>query len=533
MIYFKLVKVFFKENYSLKRLLGTNAKQSTLKTVLLSLLILYGLGSIFFSLGFLFFHLGEIFKQMNSLDSLLTYIFMYATFLSAFFVIIRASSYLFHYKDYDFLASLPIKNEVVIAAKTTVLLMMVYLSVYIFTAPIIFSYLYHGGFSLYRLVVILLSLLFVPIVPLIIFSFISLLFTYILTRLGITKIFGLVMTFALLLAFMYFSFSFNSASDNPFLNQEAFLNSISRYLPHVKLFFNAVVDQNILSFILFVALNLALLLLYFYGVKDLTHKTNQNQTKTIRRKSSRIINHKQRSVTWTIIRKEFKKFFSVNIYAMNSGFGIVLMIVGGVLSLIYKSDLQAIMVQFTGINAPVELIVLIIFGFLLSTVYTSAISLSLEGNNFWLLKSLPISAKKVMMSKMYFNVILALPVAIITLFSISFALESTFLMVVIMLLLIISFSLSTSIIGSIINLHFPKFEFKNETEVVKQSIGAFLGMFTGWVIILILGFVYYLLSPYLSDSLIMILMAVFNLMIFTLAYIYIDKKAESLFMNFS
>ncbi|QWB99309.1 hypothetical protein KHQ88_03860 [Mycoplasmatota bacterium] len=533
MIYFKLVKVFFKENYSLKRLIGSNQKQSAIKNILLGLLILYGLGSVFFSLGFLFFHLGEIFKQMDSLDSLLTYIFMYTTFLSAFFVIIRAGSYLFHYKDYDFLASLPIKNEVVVAAKTTVLLMMVYISIYIFTAPIIFSYLYHGGFSLYALIVIVISCLFIPIIPLIIFSFISLLFTYILTKLGITKIFGLVMTFALLLGFMYFSFSFNSGSDNPFLNQEAFLESISRFLPHVKLFFSAVVDQNILSFLLFIIIHIALFIAYLYGVKDLTHKTNQNKTKSIKRKSNRKITNKKRSVTWAIIRKEFKKFFSVNIYAMNSGFGIVLMIVGGILALVYKGDLQAIMEQFTGLNAPIELIILIAFGFLISTVYTSAISLSLEGNNFWIVKSLPISAKKIMMSKMYFNVLLSVPVAIITLFSISFAIEAEFMMVVIMMLVIVSFSFATSVIGSIINLHFPKFQYKNETEVVKQSIGAFLGMFTGWILIVILGVSYYFLSDLLADEMIMILMAIFNFVIFGLAYIYIDKKAESLFMSFS
>jgi len=218
---------------------------------------------------------------------------------------------------------------------------------------------------------------------------------------------------------------------------------------------------------------------------------------------------------------------------MNSGFGIVLMIIGGVLALVYKSDLQVMMVQFTGINAPVELIVLIMFGFLLSTVYTSAISLSLEGKNFWLLKSLPISAKKIMISKMYFNVILALPVAIITLFSISFALETEFLMVLIMLMVIVSFSLATSILGSIINLHFPKFEYKNETEVVKQSIGAFLGMFTGWIIIVLLGVAFYLLSDLMAHELIMLILALFNLTIFVLSYIYIDRKAESLFMNFS
>ena len=177
-MYLKLVKVFFKENYSLRRILGTNTKQSKTKTILLSLLLIYAFGSIMLSFGFLFFELGKIFKQLDSLDSLLIYIFIYSTFLSAFFVILRASGYLFVYKDYDFLGALPLKNEVVIAAKITVMLVMVYLTTYLLSAPMIFSYFYHGGFSIYQLIIILLSLLFIPIIPLIIFSFISLLMNY-------------------------------------------------------------------------------------------------------------------------------------------------------------------------------------------------------------------------------------------------------------------------------------------------------------------------------------------------------------------
>jgi ABC-2 type transport system permease protein len=531
MIYLKLLKVFFKENYSLKRLLGTSNKQSKTKTILLSILLIYGLGSILFSFGYLFFEMGKLFKATDSLDSLLTYIFMYATFLSVFFVLIRAGSYLFNYKDYDFLASLPIKNHVVIAAKLSVMMVMVYISVYVVTAPMIFSYFYHGGFSFYQLIIIVLSLLLIPIIPLIVFSFLSLLITYILNKLGISKIFTIVLTFGLLLAYMYFAFSFSAGGANPFLSQSEFLDSVSQYIPTVTLFFESVANQNILAFLLFIVINAGLLFAFIFLTKDLIHMTNQNQTKSIR-KRRHMGKLKQRSVTESLILKEFKKFFSVNIYVMNSGFGLVLMFIGGVLSFVYADRIQSFSDQLVGFDFNLEYMILIAAGFFLSTVYTSAISLSLEGNNFWLIRSLPIKAKTIVISKMLFNVILGLPFAIFFVGAISFSLSFDFVRVFLMLLLVASFSLVTSMLGSMINLYFPKFNFKNETEVVKQSVGAFLGMFSGWGIIILLG----LISAYLLNDLdinaSLLMMTLFNLIVFAGGYQFINKKAESLFMKF-
>lgn len=532
MMYFKLLKVFLKENYSLKRLLGSSAKQSKTKTILLSILLIYGLGTILFSFGFLFFEMGKIFKETNSLDSLLTYIFMYSTFLSVFFVLIRAGSYLFNYKDYDFLGSLPIKNEVVVAAKISVMMVMIYISVYIVTAPMIFSYLYHHGFSLYALIVILLSLIFIPIIPMIIFSFISLLITYLLNKLGINKIFNIILTFSLLLGYMYFAFSFSADGANPFMGQAEFLDSVSQYIPTVKLFFNAVANQDILAFLIFVVINLALLLIFIFASKDLINKTNQNQTKSIRRRrhSGKL---KQRSVVEALIAKEVKKFFSVNIYVMNTGFGPVLMFIGGVLSFIYAGKIEDFASQMIGLDFNIEYILLIFVGFLLSTVYTSAISLSLEGNNFWLLRSLPIKAKTIMLSKMLFNVLVGLPFAIFLTGAISFSLSFDFLTIILMMVLISSFSFASSILGSIINLYFPKFEYKNETEVVKQSMGAFLGMFGGLGLTFILG----LIKAYVLDSidinLSLLILSLLNMLVFYGGYQFINKKAESLFIKFS
>ena len=228
-----------------------------------------------------------------------------------------------------------------------------------------------------------------------------------------------------------------------------------------------------------------------------------------------------------------KKFFSVNIYVMNSGLGPILMFIGGVLSFIYADRIESVAESLIGLSFAIEYIVLIACGFFITTVYTSAISLSLEGENFWLIRSLPIQAKTIMFSKMLFNVLLALPFAIFFIGAISFSLSLNFLTILLMMVLVASFSFATSILGSVINLYFPKFNFKNETEVVKQSVGAFLGMFSGWGILLILGLLNAFVFKSLDINISLIIMTIINLGIFFIAYQFINKKAESLFMSFS
>jgi len=535
-MYLKLVKVFFKENYSLRRILGTNTKQSKTKTILLSLLLIYAFGSIMLSFGFLFFELGKIFKQLDSLDSLLIYIFIYSTFLSAFFVILRASGYLFVYKDYDFLGALPLKNEVVIAAKITVMLVMVYLTTYLLSAPMIFSYFYHGGFSIYQLIIILLSLLFIPIIPLIIFSFISLLMNYGFTKFRISKLINIVFTFGLLIVFMYYSFSFSADSENPFLNQQAFLKSISEYIPTVTLFNDSIINRSFFSFILFALINIVLIIGYIYLIKNFINKTNQMKTTTRFRKNKNVIS-KQRSIMETLIRKEVKTFFSINVYVLNTGFGPVLFLLGGFASFFYAGQLKDMLVQVSaqtgGDLLSIEYIVLLPAGFILSTVFTSAVSLSLEGKNLWFIQSLPIKPKTVMMSKLFFNVLVGLPFAIFFVLTLGFSLSISLQSMIVMIILLTSFSFTTSIMGSIINLFFPKFNYQNETEVVKQSIGGLLGLFSGLGLLIILGVIQFYLFIDLPIIVSLLLLSIINALIFCGLYIFLDKKVESLFIKFS
>ncbi|MDD4070530.1 MAG: hypothetical protein PHF05_08815, partial [Candidatus Izemoplasmatales bacterium] len=194
-----------------------------------------------------------------------------------------------------------------------------------------------------------------------------------------------------------------------------------------------------------------------------------------------------------------------------------------------EDDIMSFVNLFQAENISIEPIILVMVGFIVSTVFTSAISLSLEGKNFWILKSLPIKAENVMFGKMIFNVIVVLPFALFFLFMSGIALSLNFFNVILMMVYVTSLSFLSSAVGSVVNLHFPKFNFVNETEVVKQSLGAILGMFGTWLIVTI-NVVLYLVLPETLGFVLLVLINIFvNIALFSLVFYYIKNKSQVIF----
>ncbi|MFA7076582.1 MAG: hypothetical protein WC152_07965, partial [Candidatus Izemoplasmatales bacterium] len=506
-----------------------NKKTSKTKLIFIAIALIYGFGTIFFSVGYMFFDLGHILEELGNLNMLLDFVFIYATFLSMFFILFRANGYLFHYKDYNILQPLPIKSKTVILAKLSIMLVFIYLIVFTVVSPIIFSYFYHGGFNILKLLLIILLLLVIPLIPLVIFSFISLLISNIVGHLRFGKAFNIIFMFIFFFGIMYFSMTLGVTEENPLLGQMSLLENISKYLITAKWFGLAVDELNILAFLGVIGISLTALYLFVLVIQKLVIKTNQMGTITRTRGNNKVVVSKEKSIIAHIISKEFKKFFNVTIYVFNSGFGPIMMAIGGVAILFFKKDLIEFVDVFEGMNLSFEPIILLILGFLISTVFTSSFSLSLEGKNFWILKSLPIKAETIMFGKMLFNVILCLPVAIFALLMSSIALEFSFLNLVVMIAYIASLCFLSSGLGSIINLYFPKFNYINEAEVVKQSLGAFLGMFGTWLILMLNILLYYFLSKYFDFTILISLNVIVNIALFAGVFFFIKNQAKVIF----
>jgi len=532
-MYLKLLKLFLKENFSLKRLLGINFKKSKGKAIALSFALLYALGAYVGTFGYLFFEFGKTLVQINMIELLLMFAFVYASGLVILFTLFRSNGYLFHYKDYEILSPLPIKPRTVLFAKLSVMMIMVYFSVFLFLLPLSFAYFYNAGFNVISFLFYIIGIVVIPLIPTVIFSFISLGITRITSRFRGSKILTTVFLFVIFLGIMYLSFSFNPEVINPFEGQQAFIESFGKIYILIQWFAEAVYQRNIVSLLLLVSVSAVPFFLFFIGIQKMVVVTNQKGLSVRTRRNAKPAKSVTRSTISSLVQKELNKYLNVPIYALNTGLGPIMLLIMGVASLFFKTEIEGILLQTVGLNIPAELLVVIVISFLLSLLYTPAISLSLEGKNFWIIKSLPVSPEKVMFSKMIFNILLGLPVALISLGLLAFTFKISFTGILVVGFYITSFSLVTSALDSIINLYFPKFDYMNETEVVKQSLGALLGIFGNISFILIGGAIVYLLFDVLSWQFLILIASGVNFLLFFVFIYVVQKIASALFRKMS
>lgn len=113
---------------------------------------------------------------------------------------------------------------------------------------------------------------------------------------------------------------------------------------------------------------------------------------------------------------------------------------------------------------------------------TTATSISLEGKNWWIVKTLPLSAKAVMDAKILMNLLLMLPFYLVSEVLLILALRPGILDILWLFLIPAVIILFSCVYGLAVNLHFPVMDWENEASIVKQSLSATLGGMGGFVL---------------------------------------------------
>lgn len=186
----------------------------------------------------------------------------------------------------------------------------------------------------------------------------------------------------------------------------------------------------------------------------------------------------------SLCRKEFRRYFASSIYVSNTLIGPILgCVISGALLFTGPERIKEILpvpVDLAG-TAP----------FLLTGTFcmmtTAATSVSMEGKNWWLVKSLPLPTKTILDAKILMNLILVLPFYLLSEVFLILALrpgiqEGFWLAVIPAVILLFA-----CIYGITINLHFPVMDWENEVSVVKQSASAILGGMGGAVLAVLGG----------------------------------------------
>jgi ABC-2 type transport system permease protein len=106
----------------------------------------------------------------------------------------------------------------------------------------------------------------------------------------------------------------------------------------------------------------------------------------------------------------------------------------------------------------------------------SASALSLEGSGLWILKSTPVASKDILIAKTVPHILLCAPIASVV--GLVFAIATAAPIYAYVFYIVTPFLVNVlfAFVGILLNIAFPKFDYINEVQVVKQSMPVFIMM---------------------------------------------------------
>ncbi len=455
------------------------------------------------------FMLASVLGPMGGLDVMLMVMILAGILFSSFLTLYLSQSLLFSAKDIDLVLSLPVSSFSVLLARLMALYLEILFMVELFLIPCGVAWLMNGGGGgVGFMVLLMLAGVFLSFIPaffsLVFGSFIGLL----ISKTRFKNLFTTLLNILFLVAIMFFSFGSSGYMETLGTNIEPMRASLLSSLPPLGWLIQALTGPQLLLFLLVAALCvlpfflLSLLISRFYK-KMLTSLLSQHV-----RSDYRLGAAKTRSSFSALMGKEARRFFGTPAYLMNSGIGMILMLLGAGALLFFKASIQDVLVlltkssematlDITGYVAPVLLAIVLFF---LITFEPSAVSISLEGKNLWILKEAPLNANTIFFAKAGFHFVAGAVCTIPSLLVAGYALLLPWADTLLILLLALSFLALNALTGVVINLKHPRLDADNDTIVVKQSASTLLGMLTTLLQGLVLGGLYFLLVMTLGLS---------------------------------
>lgn len=474
--------ILFKNN-----LINTyQVKKTTPKKLILIIVVgLYILGSL---IGSLYMFLKTMFDKLLTsgiADYFIPILMIIATIFSFFFTIFSAKSVLFDSKDNNLLLSLPIKRSTIFTSRLLVLIFMNFLINLLFMIPGLCIYIKNISCTIIFYIMIPIILILLPVIPTILAS----LFGYVVAKItALSKRKNIVEIICYILFIGIYLFFITKAKNLLFLltDNVLLLNNIIKYIGYpIYLIEKFLVTNNIIYIGIYIIINLSLFTLFVLILSkkyfSIISRLSSHSKKGVYKEKQLISKSKREALNI----KEIKRYFSSAIYVFNTAFGVIFFLIGSVASIFYKPDVLTKLVS-TNIELDSYSLVLYFMLMVVGFTMTTNSSISIERNNFWILKMLPIETKDIFASKKHVNRLVTLPAVILGLIIFTISSYITPLQLLILVVICIIYNLFICNFGLICNLLFPKMDAINDTIIVKQSAASFVGIMVPLVFTIII-----------------------------------------------
>lgn len=418
------------------------------------------------------------FATINQTELLITSLYLNSVIFMFVFGIPFIVSVFFFSKDSRFLSALPIPEDNLVLSKlATVYIYLLAISSLIL-GPGLVVYTINTGVSFLLIILVLLTLIMAPLLPLLISSIVILPFGNIFSRSSRRKTLILIFNVFMLVAIIAVQLFFGRYMEDPSKIQEIILDGNllellgSSFPPSIWL--TRMYLGSFLDAVLFIGLNIVL----FFLLKSLARLFFRKSIHSFAQEGSiRVgdIYYKKKSLALQLIKRNMFIILKEPMFLLNTGLSLIVPL------------LVFVMMLFTGEfsmdilgSAQIEpYLLLILSGILISPAVianVSATAITREGQSFWETRVLPISAVNNLKYRIVTTIILNLSASLLLLLVSVFILPITVKMVILAGIFCITGTLFLATIDIVVNIYRPLLNWTNPTAAVKNNLNVIYSM---------------------------------------------------------
>lgn len=458
------------KNYFLCAIGSLRSKKSRLKSSLGIFLIITIYAAFFAFLQYSQIENVKMYAPYNLQKTVLGLGFLMGIFLAIVFAFQRITGGQ-KANDTELLLAMPFKKSEIMIAKAVSRYLFNFVLVFLLVMPSIIAYMLYTPFTIVALLGNIIVLLLIPLIAVgisYIVDFITA-FCFPNSRFGniVKAIFTLVILICGLGVYEYIT-----------MNIE--VNSINIFVDYIITF-------NPIFILSLVAISFAL---FFLGIWlfsiTMNHETKSSKSKAVS------LSAKSTTPFRSLMKNEVNRYLNSTVLMINTLIGPIGIVALTIWIIIDKCQTLAVFCALMEMPTDCSyLLIALVYSSLVIMTYPAAFSISLEGKQLWIIKTMPVKVTTVFLAKSLFNVLLVTPVLVICAILLGIIVKMPFMFVLTVLLLPVLLNLIVSFGGLFVNLLFPKFEYESDAAVVKQSISSVIMMLGGMITVVLL-FVLYL-----------------------------------------
>lgn len=506
---------------------GKNRSKSGIILLILLYVLLFGVvGGMFYVIGYSMCEplclagLDWLYIAMMSLMAIM---------LGVFGSVFNTYTTLYEAKDNELLLSMPIKPSYILVVR----ILGVYLWSLIYTAlafvPAFIVYLIYGQFSISALICCILLLIVNSVFVLALSCVLGWVVAKISARIKNKSLITVIASLAFIVIYYIVYFKASEILQNFLANAATIGEKIKGSILPIY-WLGKAGTGDFVSLLLISAIVAVIIAVILFVMSRSFIKMATTSRASLKRKYVGGKN-KSKSADMALLGKEFRRFASSANYMLNCGLGCIMLPALGVVALLNTDSVREFIVMYGISNKIILMLICAAMCMLASLNDITSPSISLEGKNLWVVQSLPIHPWRILKAKLKLHLIITeIPVLICSV-CLCIAVGLDILSTIICIVLPMIFTLLMAAFGLFLNLKMPNLTWTNEVIPIKQSAPVTIALFGGWVFVIALGVLYFVVCNFITEYLFLALCGVLILSFSAVLLAWLKTRGAKIFSS--